>query len=113
MPGTACLSQAANSVASLATTCVGLEPVRHSSVNLRVHVSTEEGGGNVSLHDVPVVVRSDGQHQANGAQARDGGEGVVEVEPSRHVEAFNDAAGLLHASALLLGDAVERDRAAA
>ena len=61
----------------------------------------------VSLLDLPVVLRSEGEEETDDGQAGDGSKRLVVVEPARHAEAFDDAADFHTCVALDLENAVE------
>ena len=61
----------------------------------------------VSLLDLPVVLRGEGEEETDDGQAGNGGKRLVVVEPARHTEAFDDAADFHKHVALNLQNAVE------
>ena len=61
----------------------------------------------VSLLDLPVVLRGEGEEETDDGQAGNGSKCLVVVEPARHTEAFDDAADFHNRVALNLQNAVE------
>ena len=107
------LEQAVDSGASLGRRLgagVVIESRRESDVDLGVHVSGEKSRLDVEGEQLHIVLRAQGEKEADALDDSDGSKGLVEVDSLLHAETLDDDADLLPSTAFCLEDPVHGNR---